>query len=987
MDLTVRNFIFDRQEKGDGNYTHVSQVIPTGKFNISRKDTEEFWSMYQRVLQKNPKMVSGLAEKPSDFVPVLNDTDLKLPYNPKIHFLDQKLYKETHIKQTVIVYQKHLKQIIKDYKPKHSICFVLEKERPTLDDKNNISHGFHLHFIHTVMHKVDQDVHLIPRVRKEIDERRVFADIGFQASEEAIDKSCTTRFWLLYGSRKKEKLQAYKVTKIFDENCSEISLAEAIKDFDLVDIHDDKIIMDQNNLEYYLPRILSIHPNNREPVSLKTDLSIITKKLLKKAKESKQVYDDLPVPEALKKARILMKLISSSRADIFEDWIDIGWTLHSISDGTEEGLDLWIDFSSKTTKKNYFSEKVCMYEWEKMERKGKTIGSLYFYAKQDSPDEYKKLQKKDNEKLFNESLNGGHHDMAKWLFNKYGDKFVCSSVEKNIWYQYKDHRWFLTTKGINLRKKISKDLVNQYRAMKKKICDQMGEDDDDADGQKKMKTVNKIIASLKSFPFKNNIMKECEELFYDEKFSEKLDSDPYLLHYSNGILDLREMRFRSGRFTDYCSLTTGYDFKEHNWDDMEVLDVLDHLSKVFPDPILNQYFIEYSANLLKGGNNIKTFLNMSGEGDNGKSINMDLMKLALGDYMKVLPTSLIVGKRTQSSQATPELSGIQGVRFAILQEPNVKDIINIGILKELSGNDVIYIRSLYKESQEIRPMFKLALICNKLPKLPCDDPAAWNRIRVLPHESSFPKEEHLVPKTIEEQIKVRKFPRDPFFSEKLPKMKTAFMWIMWQTYKRIQTEGRMPEPEKVRDATSTYRKNNDVFLQFIGERIIHEPRNKKALLSVVELYSAFKSWFGDSYPNLHHQIPSKEDMKEELVRKWGELNAAHKWKGYRIRTLEDDEKDGKTLILRETDRLDEDKEYYDTENKEQLEIKEVEETESYDYDGEDYENYNNNKKTEKEYKTVTLNKKIKNKNNDEIPSDDDDGDSSDEEDDISHPPI
>jgi phage/plasmid-associated DNA primase len=900
MDLTLQKYISSRQEKGEGNYTHISQIQPTGKFNITRKDDEEFWTTYCDLLQNNPDMVSGLAEKPMDYMPVFNDTDLKTDYDSDKHSLTKKLYKETHIKQTAMIYQKYFKQIIKDYKPKHGICFVLEKEVPTLD-KESIKHGFHLHFINTVMHKIDQDIHLIPRIRKEVDDKNLFADIGIKSSINAIDKSCTSKHWLLYGSRKNKNLQSYRVTKIFNDECDEISLEEALQDFKLTDVHGDEIQMDKTKLEYYLPRILSIHPETREPVSVKTDLNIITKKILKKAKESKKVFEGVPVPEALKTAKELMKLISVSRTENYDDWLDIGWILFNIGDGSEEAFDIWVDFSSKTTKKNYFSEKSCMYYWERMEKKNKTIGSLYHYAKQDSPEEYKKIQKKESDKLFNESLNGGHYDMAKWLHNKYRDEFVCACIEKDAWFQYVNHKWVINKKGISLRKKISTELVEAYKNLKKKICEEMAEEDDDAELQKRLKTVNKIIASLKSSPFKKNIMTEAQELFFLDGFVERLDSNPDLLHFTNGVLDLTEMRLRDGRPSDYLSLTTGYDFVDHSPDDVEVIECEDHLSKVFPDPMLKKYFMEYSASLLRGGNSQKTFLNQSGEGDNAKSINMDLMRLALGKYMKILPTALIVGKRTQSAQATPELCGIQGVRFAILQEPNSKDVINIGILKELSGNDIIYIRGLFKDSQEVRPMFKLSLICNKLPRLPCDDPATWNRIRVLLYESCFPNDKRTIPDTFEEQVKVKRFPRDPFFSEKLPKLKTAFMWLMFENFKRIQKEGRMPEPERVQEATDIYRKNNDIFLQFISEKIVEDTENPKAIMSVVETYNSFRTWFNESYPNLQGKIPSKEEMKDELIRKWGELNKSHKWKGYRLRTPEDDERDGAAIIIREED--------------------------------------------------------------------------------------
>jgi P4 family phage/plasmid primase-like protien len=929
MDPSLRKFISSRQEKGEGYYTHVSQIQPTGKFNLTRKDIEEWWDLYCDTLDKNPNMVSGMAERPGDFIPVLNDSDIKIPFIENKHSPEQKLYRDTHIRQTAMIYQKYLKQTVKNYERHHGICFVLEKPFPTIDrEKGEIKHGFHLHFINAIMHKIDQDVHLIPRVRKEVGDKSLFKDIGIVRSEDVIDRSCTSKFWLLYGSRKKEFLQSYKVTKILDDECCEISLEDALKNFKLKDIHGDPLEIIRP-LEYYLPRILSIHPGDREPILVRSDLELITKKLLKRAKESKKVYEDIPVPEALKRARELMKLVSPSRADNFDDWLDIGWILYNIGDGTEDALDMWIEFSAKTSKKN-FSESACMYQWENMEKRNRTIGSLYYYAKTDSPEEYKKIQRKENERLFNESLNGGHYDMAKWLHNKYKGEFVCACPEKKVWFHFKNHRWVVNKQGVDLRRKISTELVNEYKNMKKRICEDMGDQDDDAELQKRLKTVNKLISNLKSTPFKNNIISECVELFVDDSFIDRLDSNVDLIHFTNGVLDLKELRFREGKPTDYISLTTGYDFKEYSWDSQEVIEVDDHFTKVFPDPELKRYWMEYTASLLRGINSSKTFLTMSGEGDNAKSVNMDLLKLTLGRYMKILPTSLISGKRTQSSQATPEYAGLPGVRFAVLQEPNSKDVINIGILKELSGNDIIYYRGLYKDSQELKPQFKLALVCNKLPKLPCDDPATWNRIRVLPHESCFPKDSSTVPELFEDQVRTKRFPRDPYFSDKLPHMKSAFMWMMFETHKKILKDGRMDEPEKVKSATAIYRQQNDVFLQFIMEKIVCDPKNEKAQMSVVETYNSFKTWFDDSYPNLHFQIPSKEELREEMTKKWGELSPNYKWKGYRLRTSEDDEREGKVIIIREEDLLGEDEV-----NEEEEKVDEHEEHEEHDEHEED----------------------------------------------------
>ena len=65
-----------------------------------------------------------------------------------------------------------------------------------------------------------------------------------------------------------------------------------------------------------------------------------------------------------------------------------------------------------------------------------------------------------------------------------------------------------------------------------------------------------------------------------------------MLHFTNGILDLTDNKFRQGRPNDYVSLTTGYEFEEFNNESLEVMMVDDHLSKVFPDPELKQYYMQ-----------------------------------------------------------------------------------------------------------------------------------------------------------------------------------------------------------------------------------------------------------------------------------------------------------------------------------------------------------------------------------------------------------
>ena len=80
-----------------------------------------------------------------------------------------------------------------------------------------------------------------------------------------------------------------------------------------------------------------------------------------------------------------------------------------------------------------------------------------------------------------------------------------------------------------------------------------------------------------------------------------------------------------------------------------------------------------------------------------------------------------------------------------------------------------------KMEKEISPMFKLVLICNEPPKLPYNDRATWNRIRVIPFESTFCDN---APTDYEDQLKEKRFKKDPFFETKIPRLIKAFAWLL-----------------------------------------------------------------------------------------------------------------------------------------------------------------------------------------------------------------
>lgn len=866
-------------------YTHVSLFNPTGKFSLYRDVIEEFWTTYCDAVSSNRgAFLCGLAEKPTEYVPVLVDLDIAVEETDSLD-TSRPLYSETEVKSLIKIYQTVLKNILKNCTDKNLICFVLEKpmyKTVCTDEKRIVKNGFHLHFPYTFLSKTDHETQLYPRVEKLVKETNAFGKWEIPQEYIKLDKASYRACWLLYGSRKNEKSDSYSVTTIYDHDFTKISLEAALSGYEIYNIEEELIDI-QGKEKYYLPRILSINSFYRINYICELNPNIEVPDTVKRKVESigakPKTFRTLTITENLEKAKAFVNMLSVSRSEDRNDWIMIGWILYNVGDGCAEALNLWQEFSKKCSLK--YDASACIYEWEHMVKRNLSIGTLAYYAKLDSPDEYHEYTSSlSHRHITNAIASNGHNDIARAMYEKYSSEFVCASLVNNLWYVYEDHIWKTSEDGVHLRKKISDDIVQIYTDMAQKAFIDLRDSNDKSEQEiinDRITKLRKCINNLKSHPYKSNIMKECKEVFYDENFLKKLDKNPYLIAFQNGVYDLKNNSFRPGIPDDYLSKQMAIDYKDFNEKDKEVGDVMEFLVKVFPDKDLRSYFLDTSSDIFVGGNRRKLVILWSGEGgDNGKSITQLLFERIFGKYSVKLPTSLLTSKRSASNAACPELSRAgNGVRQAVLQEPSKTDIINIGLLKELSGNDTFFARGLYQNGCEIEPMFKLFIICNNPPVIPYDDQATWNRIRVIPFESTFCDD---APETYEEQLLLKRFPKDCDFADKIPSMAQAMAWVLLEHRKKPTLR---IEPEKVKLATQIYKKRTDIYKQFMDDHITATTDTKA--LSLTEIYCVFKEWFRDSNPG--HSVPTKSDVKDYFVKQWG--TSTRGWTGYKIRTIED----------------------------------------------------------------------------------------------------
>lgn len=345
--------------------------------------------------------------------------------------------------------------------------------------------------------------------------------------EDIVDEAVIERNnWQMYGSCK-PNCEKYQVTSVYQMKDGTLETVE------------------RRFTEYDLVELLSIRNKfDATPVKFeKTEEIKVFEETLRKAKKMKMEGPAFQTNQNLKKnvvdniefVRKVIDLLDSRRADSYQEWIRVGWCLRNID---HRLLDAWVDFSKKSGK---YKDGECDRMWSYMRDDGLGIGTLYMWAKQDNMEGFVELQKTDMSNLVYRSTSETHHDIAKVVYFMFKYDFVCCSIKNNFWYEFKNHRWVNSDCGFALRSKISTDVVREYSLAAASFNNRAAQEGVETEQQRLLdiaKKLNSIALKLKQSPFKDNIIKECRELFYVEKFEEKLDSKCHIIGFLNGVYGL-----------------------------------------------------------------------------------------------------------------------------------------------------------------------------------------------------------------------------------------------------------------------------------------------------------------------------------------------------------------------------------------------------------------------------------------------------------------
>ena len=876
--MEVFKFLEPFKSRDNNDWTHTS-LSPRGKYNINYLYIDKFMNIYSKCIfnLKDKDLRPTITERPGFYTPLRIDIDMQYISSDK-----SRLYTHTIVKDIIKLYQTELQNIIITDDNSIFSCILLEKLNPrvqmTDDNKNyQMKDGFHLHFPFIVTESWLFEF-LRVKITSRIKSKGILNTISDNLStpiDKLIDSNIGTKTWIMYGGAKDEKSLAYLYSKSYDFELNELSLDDLFSE----EIEDMK-----GDVLFYLPKLLSIKDKKQSEIKkefidkykhiyYRTNIPII----IKRVRSEKDILTDLKIIQDGN----LMDMISPDRADNYSDWIDIGWILFNITEGREEGYNLWLKFSSTSNK---FNEKDCENLWSKMTCKGKTIASIYRLAKFDNPEEYGLWRKRNINYWITESLKStkpNEYDISvvfKFIFE--GMYIYASDKKSSSWYEFKNHRWIRLDDEIFLRKKIVEDLYNEYvkydSELNQQILDKTTNNNTNIEWEEKSKKQCFVVRDkLKRNEFQSKIISQCKIHFADSSFKKKLNSNTHVVGCSNGVYDLLLNKFRDGRQDDFISYSTGIEYKKPTKEELKQLK--DYLQKILPNKKRRKYFLIIIAACFGGENTHKKFIIATGpRGDNGKTKCFSLLELVFGDYMIKIPRELLIkGNLTSSSNARPELMRMSGKRLVAFQELTKDDEFNIGVLKELTGSDSIWARNLHdSDGETIIPQFTVFMQCNDPPKIPKGDEATWNRIRNILFESIF---NNRAPKDKNEQILKNHYPVDRHINKKLPSLAGTFLWYLLKIY--IQSKDKeLVEPKEVLDITNEYKSRNDIYLQYFNERI---EKDKESSITLTELVSDFNEWYKSNYPGYYKDKPGKNELRDYMTKYMGSISK-HKWINYKF---------------------------------------------------------------------------------------------------------
>lgn len=614
------------------------------------------------------------------------------------------------------------------------------------------------------------------------------------------------------------------------------------------------------------PTIIDYDKYQKIDVDIDAPVAEVKKEVKKKLEEveevdkdennkSNSINDSKPPKETLEEIKKLCDMLSDERISNYNSWMKLIFCLASISTH-KEVKKIALNISGRSEKSNNKDfEKLFESLWKLPEGNKFTIGTLYYWAKNDSPKKYEEFIKTKFTALKKECLLADEESDEISIIKKLSSDTTDRGIAMSLYKLLKD-KIKVTSKGqVYVTNKnnvwISEDisyldkilLFDVYYLFTKIYYQNIAINSEKATEEeyefnKKCgiaMSINIALSNAKSYKaIRGDYL---VKLLSDSNFEEKLDSNLDLFAFSDKVIDLRTKEIRDIKPNDYISINTGYTYPTSKLKYVD--EINDFFNKIHPNPQIKKYMFDVLSMALCGTQSEESVFTHSGKdgiGGSGKSKTFSLIKKVFGNYAYCMPNDLLYSKSNVNAQAPrPDILYLKGKRFVWCSEPDAGQKLNIAFLKKATGSDVLTGRKCQLNNMiEFIPQLQMHILCNKM--LSFDDNSNGDdgfkrRNKVIQYSSKFIQDVT----EIDEENHI--FLADPFIENRFKLWRDDFIRMLIDNYKHEST---LIVPDIIKEFSQFYLDSNNQLIDFIDKYLI-KTDNKKDIIKIQEIKNMWEN--------------------------------------------------------------------------------------------------------------------------------------------------
>lgn len=492
-------------------------------------------------------------------------------------------------------------------------------------------------------------------------------------------------------------------------------------------------------------------------------------------------------------------------ADDYDRWIHVGMALHSAGD---EYLELWDKWSKGSEK---YQEGECQRRWASFRSSpgGLTTRSILYFAEQQGwrpPNRHEPLTDLGNARILARMGEGKILHCDKWGWMAWdGARWQLDGAVKTVQEMQKSALEYRLNRAVeslarHLRNDPNAEGHNEIRKRKMKTILSIRKHEDES-------RIRGARALAESEP--------CISASY-----KRFDQKRWLFNCSNGTLDLERCTIKEHDPTDWLTQVSPTAFDEGakctRW--------LQFLEEILPDAEVRKFLKQFLGCCLSGDVSPQMMPVFWGGGSNGKSTLIGAVMHVLGeDYSMKAKRDLLMAKRT--SEHPTSVARLRGKRFVACVETAEDGRLDETLVKELTGGDVIAARRMREDEWEFFPTHKPVLVTNHRPEVRGTDDAIWRRLPLVPFEVRYAEDD---PR------------RDPMLPERLKEEASGILlWMLEGCQEWLGNSRKLERPTAVKDATQSYRSEQDRIGAFIEDKCVVGPERKVRVEKLMEAYMAW----------------------------------------------------------------------------------------------------------------------------------------------------